>query len=366
MKKHIVMAIMLLAVSGTAWCQQYAWVTRPSAPAGLTGGEDEKDPAYKTYSEGYALILADKWQDAIKKFDEVRSRFPNSKLIDGAAYWRAYALKRVDRGKGIAAYKSFLKEHSGSRYVADAIADMDQNIIVVGENGKNMRISVTPAGKAFSFGTTEEASERALKDAQRRMRDAQRELTRTNIRAPRAPRIGGSLFGSRDLDPQTQLKSEAIRALAKSPTDKEAFATLKDIALDNTQPEPLRGAAVKALAEFPASDVFPVLSEIARNDASDEVQTMALYSIADLSSDGNRATDMLIALFEGYPKQKEKQQQTALYAIAEIGNDKAVDFLAKVATTNENYELRSDAVYYLGSIGNDKSRKALTRILKAK
>ncbi|MER3523613.1 MAG: hypothetical protein C4326_05965 [Ignavibacteria bacterium] len=55
-----------------------------------------------------------------------------------------------------------------------------------------------------------------------------------------------------------------------------------------------------------------------------------------------------------------------MYAIAEIGNEKAVDFLASVARTHERVELRSDAVYYLGSIGSEKSRAALLRILKGK
>lgn len=369
MNKHILFAVALLLACSAAQGQQYAWVRPPSASAGLAGGEDQKDPAYKTYSEGYALILADKWQDAIKKFDEVRSRFPNSKLLDGAAYWRAYALKRVDRSKGIAAYESFLKEHSASRYVADAIADMDQNIVVVGENGKNIRVSVTPGGSAYSFGSTQEASEKALRDAQRQMRDAQRELVRTYVRAPRpprAPRIGTHFFNRNDLDPQTRLKIQTIQALADAGSDKESFATLKELAMEKTQPEVVRSAAVNALSECSPTDALPVLLEIARSDASDDVQATAIYALADVSTDKDKTVDQLASLFEGLPKHKEKQQQTALYAIADIGNDKAVDFLAKVATSNDNYDLRSDAVYYLGSIGSDKSRKALTRILKSK
>lgn len=366
MKTFFALATLLLAMSGIGWSQQYAVLPAPTTQGKTAGGDDEKDPAYRTYAEGYALILADKWEEAIKKFNDVRSRFPNSKLVDGAAYWRAYALKRINRTKGLAAYEMFLKEFGSSRYVADAIADMDQNIVVVGENGKNLRVSVVPGGTSFSYGTTAEESERALKDAQRRMRDAQREITRMYVRAPRATRIAGNPFSKKDLDPQTRLKADAIRALANAPTDKEAYATVKEIALDNTQPDHLRAVAVEALADFPGADVLSVLSAVAHNDNSDEVQTAALYAIADITTDKNRAVDILIALFEGYPKQKEKQQQTALYAIAAIGNEKAVDFLARVATSNDNYELRSDAVYYLGSIGSEQSRKALTRILKSK
>jgi HEAT repeat protein len=52
------------------------------------------------------------------------------------------------------------------------------------------------------------------------------------------------------------------------------------------------------------------------------------------------------------------------YSIAEVGNDKAVDFLTNVALTHENYDLRTNAVYYLGSIGSEKARASLYRILK--
>jgi HEAT repeat protein len=71
-------------------------------------------------------------------------------------------------------------------------------------------------------------------------------------------------------------------------------------------------------------------------------------------------------IFNATPKQKDKQLETVLYVIADVGNDKAVDFLVKVATTHDNDDLGSDAVYYLGNIGNEKSRAALLQILKAK
>jgi HEAT repeat protein len=55
-----------------------------------------------------------------------------------------------------------------------------------------------------------------------------------------------------------------------------------------------------------------------------------------------------------------------VYEVADVGNDRAVEFLLRVAKSDADYNLRSDAVYYLGNIGGDKARTALYEILKSK
>ncbi|HET6273896.1 MAG TPA: HEAT repeat domain-containing protein, partial [Bacteroidota bacterium] len=74
----------------------------------------------------------------------------------------------------------------------------------------------------------------------------------------------------------------------------------------------------------------------------------------------------LVDLFYTLPKSRKEQTQTIFYAVAEVGNDRAVDFLTKVALSHDDYDLRSDAVYYLGSIGGEKARAALYQILRSK
>ena len=66
------------------------------------------------------------------------------------------------------------------------------------------------------------------------------------------------------------------------------------------------------------------------------------------------------------PATKKERLETVLYTIADVGNDKAVDFLSTVARSHQNYELRTDAVYYLGTIGGEKARAALYQILRSK
>ena len=75
---------------------------------------------------------------------------------------------------------------------------------------------------------------------------------------------------------------------------------------------------------------------------------------------------LLVDLFNAIPKDRTEQVQTIFYSIAEVGNDKAVDFLTTIGLGYDDYELRRDAVYYLGNIGGERARAALYEILRGK
>ncbi len=358
---------LLALFTASVWCQRPIAFPDPHDPTVLLQDENEKDPGYKTYKEGYAFILSDRWADALKKFAELKTKYPRSEYVDDAAYWSAYAQKRLDKKKGLAAYEKFLQEYPESRYADDALADMRDDMIILAPDGQNLQVKVAPQTYTDSYSTTMREGQKALREVERAMREAQRGLRMTGIRIPRViARQGWGVKSAKDLDATTRIKLDALRALGALRNDKEAFAALKDVALDPSQPDVLRVTALETLADFGKFDVLPVLVGVAQSDVSDDVQIAALYAIADVQGDKAKSTDALIALFRGLPKQKEKQLAAALYAIAEVGNERAVDFLASVATSHENVELRSDAVYYLGTIGNEKSRAALLQILKGK
>ncbi len=358
---------LLVLFTSLVWCQRPMGLPEPQDPIALLQEENEKDPGYKAYKEGYMFILNDRWNDALKKFAEIKTKYPRSEYVDDAAYWSAYAQKRLDRKKGLAAYEKFLEEYPNSRYADDALADMRDDIVIVAPDGQNLQVKVAPEGYAYSYGTTIRESEKAMREAEQAMRLAQRELRMTKLRIPGLMRRSGlALTPPKDIDAKTRIKLDALRALGESNNDKEAFAALKDVALDKSQPEILRVTALETLADFKKFDVLPVLVDVAKTDANDDVQIAAIYALADLGTEKNKLADALIGLFRSFSQQKDKQLAAALYAIAELGNEKAVDFLASVATSHENIELRSDAVYYLGTIGNEKSRAALLHILKGK
>ena len=337
--------------------------------------DDQDDPAYAIYKAGYNFVLDESWQDARRKLAEVISKYPNSDYVDDAQYWSAYALMHIDRKKAVEAYKKFLKDYPESSYYDDAIADLGQMNIPVSAIAPSSRretsvtvgtgetaevtsegvvISKTPkpsVGFGLSYG----------------MRDLGRQLRKEHLHLRGIPgniyRIAPFALDEK-LDPETRLKMEALYAIGETKEDEKSFQTLKDVALDSKQPRRLREAAMEALSDFKKYDVLPVYLEIARKDTSRVLQTYAIDFISEHGKDKNKTVTILVDLFNSLPKQRTDQIETLFYSIAEVGNDKAVDFLTNVALTHENYDLRTNAVYYLGSIGSEKARVSLYRILK--
>ena len=89
--------------------------------------------------------------------------------------------------------------------------------------------------------------------------------------------------GESDLDPDTRLKIEALYAIGESDNDKEAFATLKAVALDRGKHVALRSVALDALSEYKTFDVLPIYLEIARTDTSKRLQEDAITFIGEVS-----------------------------------------------------------------------------------
>jgi tetratricopeptide (TPR) repeat protein len=312
---------------------------------------NQNDPAYTTYKEGYALILKEEWTDARKKFAALLSRHPDSEYADDASYWSAYALMHIDKKKARDAYQAFIEKNSESSYYDDAVADLAQ---IGGAT------PVPGAPVAWSYGVSTGPDMRRM---ERELRKASRSMHVMTVPPMRG--MAWNVMGDEELDQNTRLKMEALYALGENREDDQAYQTLKTIALDTKQAGPLRRAALDGLAGFTRHDVLPVCAEIAKTDTSLEIQAYAIDVIGQ-AKDRGKSIQILIDLFNQLPPDRKESMETVFYSIAEVGNDRAVDFLKQVALTHKNFDLRRDAVYYLGSIGGERARAALYEILKSK
>lgn len=347
----------------------------------LAGGDKDhpNDPGYKTYKEGYNLILDEEWKSARKKFSELIGKYPKSDYVDDAAYWSAYAEKNIDRKKAIAEYKTFISKYPKSAYFDDAVADLSQlsgkhsitlPYIYNYSNDSNAVSSGSGSGKGYSYSWSTNM-DAAMRRLQRQMAHVPHAIHIPNVHIPAMPNVAIAprvyrFYGENDekLDDNTRLKMDALSALGDTREDSTSFRTLRDVAVDTKQPRELRMTALDALSNFKKFDVLPVFIEVAKNDTDSEIQNSAIDVISNLSGQKNRSVDALIDLFNTLPKSRKDQRETIFYTIADIGNDKAVDFLAQVAKSSDNYELRSQAIYYLGNIGGEKARAALYDILR--
>ncbi|HMK39006.1 MAG TPA: HEAT repeat domain-containing protein [Bacteroidota bacterium] len=336
---------------GRVQAAAYAW----AMPAARE--DDKSDAGYALYREGYALILEEKYPEARKKFGELLAKYPGSSYADEARYWTAFSLRNSDREKAIEDYKKFIRDHPKSSYYDDAVADL--NALRV-EMPAVAPVAVHPPGiPRQPFPPMAPNMENLLRQANRTMRRAARA---GDVHAMGLP--FGRWHEEEKLDDDTRLKMDALYALGESKEDDRSFAALKDVALDVRQVRPLREAAMDALSGFTKHDALTVFVEIAQKDTNADIQGAAIDYIGEHGSDKNQRVTILEDLFRTLPKTRSEQRKTIVYTIADVGNDRAVEFLKKVALNDEDYSLRRDAVYYLGSIGGENARSALYEILK--
>ncbi len=176
----------------------------------------------------------------------------------------------------------------------------------------------------------------------------------------------GWAYDTDDLDEETRLRLEAVNAIGMTREDEKGFAALKSLAVDPKEKQVVRIAAIEAMTGYRKHESLPVLVEIAVNDTSEEMQLFAIDYIGQAARDKEKAFDALLTLYTSLPAAKVEKRRMVFYSIAGIGNDRAVDFLATVARSNEDHELRREAIYYLGSIGGEKARDVLIEVLERK
>jgi hypothetical protein len=416
------------AASGAAQStdgESHVWVAYADQPA-----EPQDDPSYAVYRKGYGLVMEEQWAEAMKRFEDLQSRYPASQYVDDAAYWSAFALKQTDGKKALAAYATFLQRFPRSRYFGDAAADYAY-----------LRMREAPSGREDST-----AARWHILVPPQPLNDV--DLHPGSVLSMTVRRLNRSLSGrvaitieqydsrirpnetlSRDL----RLKLETLAALGEIRDDEQAFRTLRDAARDPLQPPLFRTVALRSLSQFSRFDPLPVLTDAARNDtsiqvrrtaivcignvqrdkpravetlagiyeqtpeneiqqrgiilgavanvgneqaltfltrvarssANDELQLTAIDHMSVTGKDKHRSVEALIGLFRSLPADRRQAMQAALYGVAEVGTDRAVEFLAGVASSHEDYDLRREAVYYLGNIGGEKARHALFEILKS-
>jgi len=169
-------------------------------------------------------------------------------------------------------------------------------------------------------------------------------------------------------DPDERIRASALYYIGEAGRKDTArvFRIYREVLLDQNQPKEMRRAAIYSLARLKHSDALNLLLQVAKTDPDEEMQQTAIYHIAQMSKSKEKSLATLVSLFDSMPKSRVQTLNGLIYSIAAIGNDEAVEFLGKVAKTNENYDLRRTAVYHLGNIGGDKARAVLYDILKEK
>jgi hypothetical protein len=371
------LGVVLLVVGTSLLCSpavfaQGTTLVAAASPAPEFAPENPDDPAYTAYRQGYNLILEEKWEAARKKLLQVIEKYPQSSYVDDAQYWIAYSYRGTSRPKAISLYRLFLEHYAGSSYYDDAVADLNQLQLQEALANLPQPPGAPDTHLEFMVQTRMPEEMRRLEHQVQQLQTVSRRKFERRIVVPSFK--GDSLieinmpalrfsFGMENIPPKLRVRVDALRALSEAREDPKTFHTLRAVAIDQRQPIPLRETAMESLTGFTKFDVGAVYIEIALKDTNEEVQAASVEYLARAGRDKGKSLESLIELFNTMPPVRTRQLGTTLFAIAEIGDERATDFLIRVAHSHQNYELRSDAVYYLGNLGTEKARQALQQIL---
>jgi len=169
-------------------------------------------------------------------------------------------------------------------------------------------------------------------------------------------------------DSSERSRTLAIEAISQTSGDKTKALQFLIQLYRETPDEQARTQeqTLNAIAHIGNDRALQFIEEIGKKGKSSDTQRHAIYLISEMDRDKNRSVEALSRLYKAIPKQRKEQLETLMYSVANIGNDKAIDFLAAVAQTGDNDELRSNAIFYLTSIGGEKARTALYKVLERK
>jgi hypothetical protein len=148
--------------------------------------------------------------------------------------------------------------------------------------------------------------------------------------------------------------------------NRETFRRLEGVALDLTKPEELREAAVVSLSISDTFDTLPLFADLVKRDTNKGLQYYAFENMRQYKKDRNKAVATMIKLFNELPPERSDEREMIFYSIADIGNDKAIDFLTDIAESKIKTELTDQAIYYLGYMGNENACADHRKIYKIK
>jgi hypothetical protein len=269
-------------------------------------------------------------------------------------------MRHIEPEAAIQAYERFLEKHAQSTYYDDAVADLE-----------GLRLEIPPALPSSDHAPVvvpRVAPEMvALRQDLWRLRQNMRFHGSGTSVAPFAHTVAPDMQVSIEhLDGDTRVRINALYAIGEGKEDDKSFTTLKTVALDGMNRKELRLAAMDVLSNYRKFDPLPVFAEIVRKDTSELLQHNAIAYIGESRADKNKSISVLIDLFNSLPHERVDQMNSLFFFIADVGNEKAVDFLAKVAKSHKNDELRNEAVFYLGNIGSERARSVLYEILSGR
>ena len=255
----------------------------------LVQAQGQNDPGARALTQGRGFIDDSNWVQAVSTLASFVEQYPSNKNIDAALYWLAYAQSKQGSWTASAAtVDKLLQNYPRSNWVDDA---------------RKLRLEV----RAKLGQPVDEGDEAGCGDA--------------------------------------DLKIIALKALCEN--DKATCsARVAEVLRSNSQcSQRVKEAAIILLGRYGGAEAIPSLIQMARTEPNEKLRMRAIRALGNTNDD--RTLDVLREIAMGPTYADESPTDSAIHALAEHDNPRAVSILGEVATRGQNMRARTHAIELL-------------------
>jgi HEAT repeat protein len=266
--------------------------------------QSDNDSAMRAFTQGRSYVDAQQWEQAAVAFDRFVTQYPQDRNADAALYWLAYARNRQGNPQAAEApLARLLQSHPNSRWADDA---------------KALRVEVLA-------------------------------------------KLGKPVTAIDERDATVELKIIALRTLCEN--DRAGCAARVADVLRANNPAPLKEAAIILLGRYGGTEAVPALIQLSRTEADEKLKMRAISALG--STNDERALDVLRDLAMGSAYADESPADSAIHALANHDNARAVTILGEVASRGQNLKARTHALELMARRRGDNVVDELLRLYDA-
>jgi len=327
-----------------------SFATSPRAPW-LQG-----DPADSLYKSAYELLNRGEWRRAAAAFSSIPQRYPNSGYAADAHYWQAFALYRIGGTEDLQAALRSL-ETMRSKY-PQAKAQSDAAALTTRIRGALASRGDRDAEAALKRTMSEQGQGACDREDQAVRSEALKALAQTD---PSSVTTSVRRVLARKDACSAPLRRTAVYLLGNS-GDNEAPAILRDVALNDSEPE-VRSTAIQYLARSPSDVAVNTLDEILRTSTDQSVLRTAARALA--SNPNPRARQAVRALIE----RNDAPERLRIEAISGFENgDRTTEedaaYLRSVYNKIDNPRIKARIARVLGQLGGEANDQWLFGLMR--
>lgn len=326
------------------------FATRPRAPW-LQG-----DPADSLYKLAYQLLNRGEWRRAASQFAAIPQRFPNSGYAADALYWQAFALYRIggteDLNSALRSLETLRTRYPSAKTQSDAATLTTRirgSLASRGDQEAERQLRRTVSEQGQPTCDREDMAVRA--EALKALAQTDPSSVAASVRRVLAKKDACS----------APLRRTAVHLLGQY-SDAEAPATLREVALNDPEPE-VRSAAIQYLARSPSDIAVNTLDELLRTSTDQSVLRAAARALA--SNPNPRAKQAVRALIErADAPERLRMEAVSGFENSERTTDEDATWLRTVYTKIDNPRVKARIARVLGQLGGETNDQWLLGLMR--